>query len=379
VPEDFLRYIDPTTTPAVPLGDSERGYYCEANDPIDHRADWRALRARDNGSPRRYWCEEHLPRIPGDPAAGTLPPDPRLALVRRAEEHPDMPRNCACETCKLARFEPSKLGRVFVEQYHYKPYWRMRRVRNDPMPYYLGVELETDNFTFARATNKQARIVPSAVAVEVASSMALPKSLWVAKRDSSVSGPEFASHPATLTWWRKNRKALAEMFTMLLHAGYRSHDTDRCGMHVNISRNAFDSPEHLYRFLTLIHITPRWSLKMSQRTKESASHYAALDLNTREDRLYEARSIFRPGNETHTRYTALNAPWREQRFEFRLPRGTLRIDRFFKNLEWTVAMIEFTRKRRLADVRPPTFEMWVMAHRDEYPDLARFIIERFSV
>jgi hypothetical protein len=301
---------------------------------------------------------------------------------------------CACESCKLARFgtaspwnpEGAKLRNAVVHQYSYKPRdWSLKSIPNDPHSYYLGVELETDNFT----TDSNGGYTRSRVSNEVAADMRRPKTLWVPKRDSSVSGPEFVSMPATLSYWQRQRSKLDDMFRMLLHAGYRSHDNDRCGMHINISRSAFDDSAHLFRFLTLLHASPAWALRMSQRTKESAARWASLnDLRLSADRQAIATAIMPREHTdywsgrtttvypyTDNRYCALNAPHGEPRFEFRLPRGTLRIDRFFKNLEWTVGMVEYTRTPTVV-AKPAPFMTWVEENRRAYPDLFGFLTEK---
>lgn len=338
---------------------------------------------------------------------------PRVMTVPEAllqDEHLPTDDNCGCEAHKLARFEDSKLRNAVIHSYSYSPTpWRLRSVKGEENPYYLGVELETDNYSSINPRGGMAVTRRSMVATEVAADMRRPYNHWVPKHDSSVSGPEFASHPATLKWWRKNRARVAEMMQMLLHAGYRSHENDRCGMHINISRSAFESAKHLYRFLTLIHANPRWSMRMAQRTEDSARQWAKLDARnvdeaTCEDLVqppverqeaivdwYTGRTMTsRDGtprmrtvrvsewNGTGDRYVALNAPYSEPRFEFRLPRGTLRVDRFFKNLEWTVGMIEFTRSCKLKEATPRKFMAWAIANAKTYPDLVAFLKERFG-
>jgi hypothetical protein len=339
---------------------------------------------------------------------------PRVMTVPEAllqDEHLPTDANCGCEAHKLARFEDSKLSRAVIHSYSYSPSpWRLKSVKGEENPYYLGVELETDNYS---SINPRGGSVPvtrrSMVATEMAADMRRPYNHWVPKHDSSVSGPEFASHPATLKWWRKNRARVAEMMQMLLHAGYRSHENDHCGMHINISRSAFESAKHLYRFLSLIHANPRWSMRMAQRTEDSARQWAKLDARNVDERTCEdlvqgpvsrqepvtdwftgQPMLNRDGtprmrtvqsgdwNGTGDRYVALNAPYSEPRFEFRLPRGTLRIDRFFKNLEWTVGMIEYTRSCKLKDATPRKFMAWAIANAKTYPDLVAFLKERFG-
>lgn len=296
-----------------------------------------------------------------------------------------VPTDCGCETCKLARFEGSAIRYAVVHNYSYRPRtWKMNKVANDPYDYFLGVELETDNYKL----DENGLRVRSRFTNEQAADMRRPKMAWMAKHDGSVSGPEFVSHPGTLAWWHSKRRELGDMFQMLVHAGFRSHDNDKAGMHINISKNAFADNKHLFRFLTLIHTSPVWSLKMSQRTETSARQWASLDYLADDTRRQQEvdRILPEPGvtswySGSSQRYQALNCPSGELRFEFRLPRGTLRLDRFFKNLEWTVAMIEYTRTNRaVSNAKPVEFMRWVMKaeNRRLYPNLAAYLVERFD-
>lgn len=295
-----------------------------------------------------------------------------------------VPVGCTCEACKLARFESSTIRGAVVHQYSYRPRaWKMNSVANDPFAYHLGVELETDNYAMDRQTGARIRATATN---EQAAGMRLPKMLWMAKRDGSVSGPEFVSHPATLTYWQRNSAKLAEMFKMLTHSGFRSHDNDHAGMHINISKNAFDDPRHLFRFLSLIHGNAAWSLKMSQRTASSAEQWASItylaDESRRQaevDRIMPEAGTTLPYYQRGSshRYQAVNCPSGQGRFEFRLPRGTLRLDRFMKNLEWTVGMIEFSRTHMLSDMTSLDFMRWAKRNRAQYPNLVKFLNERF--
>lgn len=299
-----------------------------------------------------------------------------------------IPAACTCETCKLARYEDTELRGAVVHNYSYRPArWTLNAIRNDPHDYYVGVELETDNY---KIDARGGRVI-SRQNNSIAADMARPSRLWVPKSDGSVSGPEFVSHPATLSYWHSKEAQLREMFKMLVHAGFRSHDNDNAGMHINISRNAFANRKHLFRFLTLIHTSPAWSMMLSQRTKSSADQWASLGYLRRNSSAMESEceriapdenDLTAPSRygSTH-RYQALNAPAGQPRFEFRLPRGTLRIDRFYKNIEWTVAMIEYTRAHSfVAECKPMKFMKWVVqpGQRTMYPNLVNFLAERFE-
>jgi hypothetical protein len=284
---------------------------------------------------------------------------------------------CYCESCKFGRLENNKLRHVVIRNYSYKPTLNFKKLPNDKYHYYMGVELETDNYS-GRGNYSQVRNA-------YAASMKRPIRFWVAKTDSSVTGPEFASHPATLDYWHSKKHDLADMFKMLTHAGFRSYENGSCGIHVNISNNAFEDAKHLYRFMTLIHIRPSWSLRMSQRTYSQAAHWATLDGLDRTSyrkRVSEA-AVARNGNgrPVTDKYTAVHIPnyyGDSNRIEFRLPRGTLRLDRFYKNLEWTAGMIEFTRgSRRMLECTPIKFMAWCRDNKREFPNLVAFLNEKF--
>ncbi len=316
-------------------------------------------------------------------------------LTEEFTEHPAS--NCSCEYHKMKRMEAHNIKRSPVHEYSHRPArgWQPKKVKNDVFGYYLGVELETDSYSSKpnpAYNNRMSLSTPlwrrpdrnvnkfSDIDNEQAADLRRPKNLWTPKHDSSVSGPEFVSHPATLTYWHKQEKALKEMFQTLLHAGYRSHDNDRCGMHVNISRSAFINADHLYGFLTLLHYSPTWSLRMSQRTAESAGHWSPLGGGMAEASVRHAianRAFSGTSYAITDKYSALNIPHLAQgRVEFRLPRGTLRLDRFFKNLEWTTAMVEFTKTAKVVDLKPKPFMAYAYENRSEYPNLVKFITER---
>lgn len=274
--------------------------------------------------------------------------------------------SCTCEACKLKKGQASTIRRGRVHPYHHSPsQWHMKRTgESDKFPYFMGVELETTRYdTGSYIDNGHA------------ADMRRPKRHWLVKRDGSVSGPEFVSHPATLYWWQAASNDLREMFGYLIHAGYRSHNGREAGMHVNISRDAFTNAEHLLRFLDLLNLNPDWARIMSQRTQNQIDQWARI--GARQWNLERVqRMLDRPWDYHTNKYEVINAPSGEKRFEFRLPRGTLRVDRFLKNLEWTAGMISYTRSTALP--KAEGFMEWARKYPEVYSNLNSFIGERLS-
>lgn len=326
---------------------------------------------------------------------------------------------CDCDPCKKKRGGPNNIHSSVIHSYTSRPPrgWEPRRtaaeIRNGVSAPLFGIELETSvsaedipplpdrppnprDHIWSPATPDNAQSNAERVIEHVALgvwqdanflyleslhglradeavSLAAPRGLWHAKHDGSVSGPEFASHPATLAYWRSQRPKLTGMMKSLLHGGMRSHNSGTCGLHINISNDAFRNSEHLYRFASLIVENEDWATRLAQRTPEQRDSWAPFRglLDSEERRLWAGRVATR-GYASQNRYCVLNAS-NMGRLEFRLPRGTLRMDRFYAKLEWTAAMVEYT---RAADsvVNPYDFEQWVHVS-GEYPAFASFLHE----
>lgn len=304
-------------------------------------------------------------------------PTPEPYVADPGKSMADRETQCACEPCKAKRGDPHNLVSAAAAYHSYKPpVWRRHRVSGDQFPYFMGVELETQMKT--RLVRRRAihdpydidHYEPDAISYAFATGLARPDRFWIAKQDSSVTGPEFASHPATLPFWHSIKSQLTEMFDLLIHAGYRSHNGAAAGMHVNLSRNAFDDASHLGRFLDFLWMNSHWSQVISQRNDEQLQwcrirHYSEDDAN----------NMFEGDIEVTDKYDVLNAPYGERRFEFRLPRGTLRLDRFMKNVEWASAMVAYTRDES-RDLMPTSFLGWATPLVARYPNLISFLDEK---
>lgn len=299
--------------------------------------------------------------MPLNPDGGVTPtPDrtARLAVEKREVK-------CPCLACKVKRGDWNhgvRNGRLHNWDYTPRNY-KFLRTDNDEFPYYLGVELEVTRRSYDEDTT---------IANSLAIDLRRPKSMWYAKYDSSVSGPEFVSHPATLTYWRKQSAKLQEMFSLLIHAGFRSHNGGAAGMHINVGRCAFEDVEHYHRFLTFLYANRSWATTMSQRTEGQVDQWAPFRPFT----LFDSWMVW-DRHRGSNKYTMIHTPAYGERVEFRLPRGTLRLDRFYKNLEWTTAMIAYTRNLAVTHygMSSSAFVSWVNSYPEVYSNLLAFMEE----
>ena len=193
------------------------------------------------------------------------------------------------------------------------------------------------------------------------------------KEDGSLDdGVEIVSHPMTWGFIRERTKELTDALAKMVKAGIRSYQTDTCGMHVHLSRDAFSSL-HLYKFLTLVYQNPDLTTRVSQRVKERLSQWASLTAEKLTDSpkrmLQKART---KDNMQYCRYVAVNLE-PAHTIEIRIFRGTLHAPSFFKNLEYCAAAYQFTKMAGMNQLTERHFTQYVQANKREFPNLHAFL------
>lgn len=188
------------------------------------------------------------------------------------------------------------------------------------------------------------------------------------KNDGSLNnGFEIVSHPATLAF-HKTRKF--EVLTQLAQEhNYRSWNAGTCGLHVHISRTAFDSPSHIWKFAHLVANNKREMVKLAGRESDRWATF---------DGIRSTIGAKAKGATYVNRYEALNFQ-NSNTIELRFFRGTLSIPRVFSALELTDAMTEYTRTLTANDVIRGGLEFAKFAEwasdRPQYPNLTSFLVK----
>jgi len=253
-----------------------------------------------------------------------------------------------------------------IRNYGYKPMPKFRGVA----PAFLGIEVECWN-----EKNKIANNVAAAKVNRV------EDGLFYCKTDGSIyKGFEAVSHPCTYDVWRSMYKNIAKMLTTLRREGFRAakcfHDNGRqtnssAGVHIHLSRNAFTSTEHLFKFLRMFYTFKAFTFKMSQRKQEHIDRYAKLThSNTLEN-------IARYGRHLDSdRYQAVNLQ-NTNTVEVRIYRGCLDAKTLFKNLAHVQSLLEFTAETTVENCRPRKYRNWVRERRERFPELSEFFDKHF--
>lgn len=194
----------------------------------------------------------------------------------------------------------------------------------------------------------------------------LTNAFMYCKRDGTVpSGFEAVTHPFSYGWYMRNR----EMFDRLLSLpkyGYRSHQTESCGMHVHISKDSF-TELHIFKFMKFVYEEIGFVLKASQRRVSLIQRWASLDTghggNDPNEIMYRAKT---KGNGSLNKYVAVNLSHRNT-VELRIFRGNLERTAFFKNIELTYALFEFTKQASVQGISESEFVTYLKDNKARYP------------
>ena len=241
--------------------------------------------------------------------------------------------------------------------------------------YYLGFELEVES-------RSESRYAGAEIAQNELGGHAYMKD------DGSLSdGFEIVTHPHTLEAYQTDFNW--EFIPQLKRNGFRSWNTDTCGLHVHVSRTAFGegvSPwgradreqlilrkqAHELRFMKLIYDNQRQVERIAGRAN---NHYA-----TFQDK-GKLVSKLKFGNQSNGRYSAINTE-NDATLEVRVFKGSLRKERVLSALEFVTASVEYTRDLKVTSKNQAltwlAFTGYVSTHLDTYPNLALIMSESFA-
>lgn len=169
------------------------------------------------------------------------------------------------------------------------------------------------------------------------------------KHDGSIdNGFEIVSHPATLDY-HTNNIAWADMMRKAVSMGYRSHDTDTCGLHVHVSRMALgDTLEEQDETISKIvyFIENNWTnvLRFTRRTESNLRRWAS-----RYGIENDIPTTYKKAKGDYNRYRCINLQ-NAHTIEFRIFRGTLKHDTFIATLQLVHDICTICKNASMEDV-----------------------------
>jgi len=211
---------------------------------------------------------------------------------------------------------------------------------DEHFPLYLGVELEIDHNPESSAT------CYAGFASELARKY-LDEENVEYTRDGSLSdkGIEMISQPKTITAWHESREAWANTFKALIKCNMRGHDAVGAGMHVHVSKDAFEEPSKAFvRLQVILHRHFNNLLKITRRAKSRMMNYA-MPLSGLENipKFTEKHiSILRQiSSFTVNSHSMLANDGSIPTFEFRMFRSTLNIESFMATIDFVEGLCRY--------------------------------------
>lgn len=266
-----------------------------------------------------------------------------------------------CDTCGQDDDDGSTSSRI--HSYTYKPYPEF----HGSGPMFFGLEIETERaLSSVRVTDMAERVAD------------LMGSVAYLKHDGSLEeGFEIVTHPGSLEFWRSSdrlRDALAD----LRSSGWRSWNTDTCGLHVHVSRAAFTSRAHLFAFALFFYRNRDQIARFSGRRRAALDRWASLNDHAIGSTSYTRLIDKVRRTDSGPRYTAVNLANRDT-VEIRVFRGTLDHTSVMGAIELLAALVRFTGRLTSSDVRAGrlTWDEFIRStSADEFPSLFATITRR---
>jgi formylmethanofuran dehydrogenase subunit E len=249
-----------------------------------------------------------------------------------------------CEACLPSEREDGLYNYSYTPDYHF--------YGDSKDDLYFGIELEIEN--------EQTDDYLSDINDTGHSSL-------YAKHDGSLDqGLEVVSHPFTFEYFNNAFDKVWKPILDCKEHGYRSYNTNTCGIHIHISKKAF-STLHLYKFMKFFYKNNDFIEFISQRRKEKLEEWAD---NSKTGSNMVKKAKHKTGN--NARYSAINLqPYAT--VEIRIFRGTLDVQSFRKNLEFLHALYGFTKKYGISGMIKTKFIEYVHKNKKQYKNLQAFL------
>ncbi len=263
--------------------------------------------------------------------------------------HNDLPY---CEGC-FDDFEDE------IEDYSYKP---------DPIFYgdsylYFGVELEVD---------KGGKDGENACTLKDMANYR-HEHIYIKSDGSLNDGFEIVSHPMTLDY-HMNEMDWESVLHEAVNMGYRSHQTETCGLHIHVNRDVFgenqaEQEEVISRILFFIEKNWNEIFRFSRRNEYNMNRWSA-----RYGYEKSGKEILDKAKDCCNRYVAVNLR-NYHTIEFRLFRGTLKLNTFLATLQLVSEICRVALTMSEEEIDKMSWSVFVR-DMNRYPELVQYLKER---
>jgi len=277
-----------------------------------------------------------------------------------------------------------------VHDYSYKPKPKFFHLENEKTNLYYGIELEIDQEIPCcdeddDEEDYELREKAEENLENIKNKLPLSRREIYLKNDSSLSdyGVEIVTHPLSYQYFLK-KFPIREICNIAKENGFKSHDTNTCGLHVHISKKYFgeygeyDSHENeanIGKFILFFESHWEELVKFSRRTKSSlrrwADKYAIREIEEEKDETKICKIV----KGISGRYFAVNLS-NKHTVEVRIFKGSLRPETITATIQLLQVILSFIKKNSLEKVRSASFKKLVTQNKRKYQELFNYCKER---
>lgn len=243
-----------------------------------------------------------------------------------------------------------------IHEYSYKPEPVFFTVGDEKPGLFIGFELEVERSDSDTYIDTMAELIED--------------DFIYFKSDGSLThGFEIVSHPLSRKWVAKNRERIRNMLETLSKEGYKSYDTDTCGMHVHLTKDYLSNTE-VAKLLKFFKQNSEFVFKFSRRTRGNFERWCRTD----EDNMCNVIEYAKKKINDGSRYIAANIT--DSTIEIRIFRGTLKPESFFKNIEFAISLCEYVKETGYNDTTLQSYLNYIDKHKKSYKNLYNYLVEK---
>lgn len=227
-----------------------------------------------------------------------------------------------CNGCWEEHYHEDQL----LYDYHDFNDWREHHLENETPDFYIGHELEIDEGSDMEE------------AVDTISQID-----GICMHDGSLScrGIEFISHPFSYNYMLSMEQDYRNTFDHLIHLGYKSHNTNTCGLHFHVTRPT-DS-KIIDRIILFMETYKEEIITLSRRHSDELNRWSRFLSDKKQGtnpKVIKSLDYIVNNKVTSDRYMALNLT-NSRTIEFRFFKGTLNYDTFMADFEFIYNLVHF--------------------------------------
>lgn len=253
----------------------------------------------------------------------------------------------------------------YIKQHNYIPNkFNFHKTNLDNDNLFMGVELEIDQ---GGESDDNAKFIQEFLGED---------NCYIMHDGSLSKGLEITTHPCSLDYHKS--LPYQDLFKQLIDKGYKSHDTQTCGLHVHVNRNFFGGD------LTLQDLCITKVLYLLEK------HWDNIKVIARRDSSRFAERFFMKDNESlftllakakgeyghmynNAKYQIVNLLHKDT-VEFRLFKGTIKYETFMATLEFVRNLVYLCKNKPLEQIQMTTFGEIIHVLESEY--LVNYLKER---